>query len=1250
MTGRLQLIEQRLIDIDPAGFQNLCDAYLVLRENEYSSFNRTGSQLGKQKTIKGTPDSFIRLTDNKLEFIEYTTQADSKITKIKEDLDKCLDSSKTGVEKDKVHKIIICFNSRLTVKEETIIQSYAEFNNIKLELIGIDTLALEIMSKYLWLSRDFLGIPIDTGQILPFDKFISEYNNKASQLSTPLDNTFLHRKKELEEISNHLLTEDLLILSGAPGVGKTKMGIEATNKFIEENHSYQAFAISKKDSDIFEDLKIQLKTDKDYILLIDDANRQLSNLSQIFGVYKEIRNGEIKIIITVRNYALSNIKKASLDFQSQIININKFSDEEIVDIIKSDSFKTLKNWDQTKIVEIADGNARLAIMAARLVQQKQTKFLWGDASDLFDSYFQTFLKDFDLFENENLLKTFAIISFFFTIDRENKAFIENVLKLFELDYHLFNEAIEVLHNRELIEVQYNHARVSEQVMATYFFYKVFIKDSLLLFKTLLFNYFPEWKSRFKDSVISANNSFGYENVFSKINNTLDEYFSAIKNDNVKILDFLDLFWFYKQNDTISYFYDLTKTLPEPENPEYLTNYENNDFVFEKEQTLNFLTRFFDHLTDLFIPAIELCFEYIRKKPQHLPELIRRIREHLIFDEKDERIGYQRQVDFISIIVKNFKESKDHYIAAFFPIAKTFLQHYYRIIHGGRKNNVISYEYPIPLYEVTQNLRTILWQTIFYSFEKYPIEVFDVVKTSIHHHHQLIPKILDFDLMLLIPFIQKKFTPSNFKHTHFIHEMNYYLNRETELKNRSYRELKTLFNTEEYSTFCKLHWNKLRDKNIFDFDDYDEYEKLKTEEIINNFTFSSETEFEKLHKTVANILKIKEDNHFSVGKSIDLVIKTNFATNKYLGFKLLVSVLDNYSSGLYFLHDTISTIAGTSKEWCKKLWNIIEKWNNENSLMWKINFFNYVKDEYINEFYCQSLIDTIQSIDKYAYIYIESYIRFSIIQKDIIIKIIKIVVNKIDQHKVTIVFSDDIFENDIGLFSNDYQLLKDAYFQQYRINHTQIFDINGKGFEQIFRQHPNFLIDFFNEFYTEINISGSDINIKFGFIWEYEGYEDVISETSDFLIENNYYLGFGKHSHSILFKDVKISQKEKAFNFILKELKKYSLDVRRVTIYLDTIRNCMNEKFEEALLFYLSVNYGVENFEKIDWVGNVGMISGDANFGDIYAKRWENILRIVEKSEKTLEMIPIKSFLKKEITQQYEWAESERKRKFIKPDW
>jgi hypothetical protein len=301
MNGRLKLIEQQLLGIDSAAFQNLCDIYLAFREQEFASINRTGSQFGKQKTVKGTPDTFFRLADGSLRYVEFTTKADGLVDKIQEDIDKCLDPTKTGVPANQVHKIIICFNSRLDVAEETAITQYAVSKNIRIELIGLDWLALEIYSKYLILAKDILGIPLDTGQLLPLQNFIDEYNNKAGKLSTPLDNTFLHRKTELADIENILATNDLLIISGFPGVGKTKIALEALDKFLATNKDYSAFAVSKKDQDISEDLKIHLQQEKNYILLVDDANRQLPNFKQILGVFRENRKGNIKLLITLQN-------------------------------------------------------------------------------------------------------------------------------------------------------------------------------------------------------------------------------------------------------------------------------------------------------------------------------------------------------------------------------------------------------------------------------------------------------------------------------------------------------------------------------------------------------------------------------------------------------------------------------------------------------------------------------------------------------------------------------------------------------------------------------------------------------------------------------------------------------------------------------------------------------------------------------------------------------------------------------------
>lgn len=1251
MTGRLQLIEQKLIAIDPAGFQNLCDAYLILRENEYSSLNRTGSQLGKQKTVIGTPDSFVRLEDNKLAYIEYTTQAESKVSKIIDDINKCLDESKTGVSPEKLYQIIVCFNSRLTVKEEIEIQKYIESKSKKIELIGIDILALEILSKYVLLSRDFLGIPIDTGQILPFDKFIAEYNNKANQLSTPLDNEFLHRNIELQEILDYLGIGDLLLLSGAPGVGKTKIGIKAIQEFIEKNTTYTSYAIAKKDVDIYEDLKIQLSVDKDYILLIDDANRQLSNFTQILGVFKEERKGNIKIIITVRNYALNDIYKLTNELDKHIVEIKKFTDEEITQIIASDSFKILNNKYQKKIVEISDGNARLAVMAARLANEKQTKFLWGDVSDLFDSYFDKFISDFDLFKNKTILKVLGIVSFFFTINRNNKTFIESLIKIFDIDYYEFNEAIEELHKRELIEVQFNRARVSEQVMATYFFYKVFIKDNILSFKLLLKNFFTDWKPRFTDSIIPANNSFGYENVITKIEHDLSEYFQTISGNEEAIIDFFDLFWFYKQEDTISYFYHKTSQLPEPVSLIYLTHYETNDFVYNKEQTLDFISRFFNHLTEWFKPSIELGFEYIRKKPEHLPEFIRRIRENLMFDESDERLDFKRQVDFIDILIENFKSNKPHYISAFFALAKSFLAHSFHVTHGGRKHTITWYNYPLPFYDVTKELRTKIWETLFKNYEVYPDEVFDVIKDFKPTRQDLIPDIMDYDLSLLVPFISEKLSPNIFKHAYFVHDMIYWNDREGKIKNRSYRDLKQKFLTEEYLTFCKLDWNRLRDKHEFDYDfnDWKEYDNLKSEEIRKSFVFRDEADFQKLLTAISNFKSIKEKDYILTGQSIDIVVEENFIRNNELGFRLLKTILSNYPSGLNLLYKSVNTIVNLSKDWASRLWTELENWNNENSLFWRIIFFNYLPDSLINEYYCEKLYVTIKSIDKYAYLYLELYSKYNLIDKQITKNILITVSNKINNQNIIITFSDDVFEKNLEYFDHDYELIRLSYFQQYSISNRS-FDYRSMGFAKIFENYPHFLKDFVSEYYTDDSLNNDDSSLNLSFIWDTKLNYKIIEESMDLVIKKNPYCGIGDHSINIFFNKLNDNQITNAIEFSKLYLSNNKDDCQKINLIFDGIRHCLNNLFEEILLYFLTINSEPEIFQKIDWVGNVGVQVGEVNFGELYAKKWENILEIVNKSKNTLAMIPIKAYLKKKITEQYKTAEYERERKFLIPDW
>lgn len=1248
MTGRLKLIEQQLLGIDSAAFQNLCDVYLALREQEFASINRTGSQFGKQKTVKGTPDSFFRLSDGSLRYVEFTTKEDGLVAKIKEDIDKCLDSTKTGVPANEIHKIIICFNSRLTVAEETEITKHAVANNVRIELIGLDWIALEIYSKYLILAKDILGIPLDTGQLLPLQNFIDEYNNKAGKLSTPLDNEFLNRKTELTEIESNFSSNDILIISGFPGVGKTKIALEYLSTFLSIHNDYTAFAVSKKDMDISEDLRIHLEQDKNYVLLVDDANRQLVNFKQILGVFKEPRKGNIKLLITVRDYALNDIVSECFDYDPQKITINKFTDEEITQIINSDSFEIRNPKYQKRIVELADGNARLAVMAARLAKQQQELFLLGDVSDLYDSYFQTFIKDFDIFGNKALIKTLGLISFFFTIDRSNKEFIEKLLNDFDLDYHEFNEAIDELQKREFIEVQYNHVRVSEQVMATYFFYKVFIKDEILSFRTLVFNYYISWKKRFSDTIIPSNNSFGYVNVFKKINTSLDEFMYSIYDEEEKILEFFSLFWFYKREETLNYFHQKLTKIPEPVNAIYSTNYEMNDYVWNRDKTLDFLSNLFNNNTESYIPSLELSFEYCRKMPELLPELIRRIRERILFDEDDERSGFARQVELFKLLILKFNENKAPYVESFFALSITFLSHHFQIHKSGRNHSIIFYHYPIPFNDVTKEFRKGIWKTLIDNYEIYPVQILSIIKNFKPGYKEPIKEIIEYDLTFLFPFIESKLNPNKFEDIYFVHEFVNWLNR-IELSDRSYQKLKEKFYSKEFEYFRKLDWNRVRGKQDYDFEKYEDFQKLKEEDIKSSFVFKEESKFEELHKAIANTLSIENNNGGGIYQSLDIIVEENFNLNEEIGFKLLKSILKNYPKGMNPLYKSLTTIEKKSADWALKIWNVLKLWTNENQVYWKLTFFDCLPNEYANEFYKNELIDTFSSFTNHiGYLRFESVAKYLPIDTEIIHKALKIIVEKIETQNLRITLSYHFFEIYPQNITDDFPLLSKAYIQQEKI--SSHFDLERKGIKTLLEINQDFLFEYLRQFYTDSDWHNRNTHNHLPFVWDLENHEEIIEKAANLIIKHNPYFGIGEYSLSILFSHLSELQQQKAKDFIIKYIIKYNSDYKKMNATFDVIRTIFQDFFNTAFAHYLTLNTDLENFKEIYWRGNGGMYSGDVIIGEVHARDWQNILSIVEQSKNQLDLIPIKAYIKKQTEYELKSGEEERKRKFINPDW
>lgn len=1238
---RLQAIENALLSINQAAFQELCDSFLLLRNNNYSSFSRTGSQDGKQKTIKGTPDTFLLLPNGRFVFVEYSTNLTAGVSKLMDDIKKCIDQTKTGIPLNQIAEIILCVNFNLKAEEVQNLIDLLATTRIVLTLYTLDALSLELHLHHRDLAHLYLGLPLDTGQIVSIETFIIEYNRASQGISTPLDNTFLHRQNELKELKESIHNFDFIIITGAAGIGKTKLSLEGINSFLTENLSFTAYCVSYKSHTLLDDLYQYFDSEKDYLLFVDDANR-IDAFNQITGFYKSARKGKLKIIITVRDYAFQEIGILCQEFIPKRINIVKFSDEQIIDIIKANPFEILNPDYQKEIVRIADGNPRLAIMTALLAKAEQNIYALFDVSDLFEKYFSTFIKDDGEFASKLNIKCLGLIAFFYTIPFKNKEVTASILNNFEIDYSEFIEVIDNLDKLELVEIQFEHVKIPEQNLSTYFFYKAFIKDNHLSFYTLLNKFFESNSNRFRECVIPANNTFGHQNVMDKLQPDLRKYLLTVKGEGEKAFKFLSTFWYYLQTEALAYVFNLVESLPIVSTSKYEVTYANNAFSYNQNNIVELLGEFFRFPNNLK-DALELAFEYTRKKPDHLPELIHKIREQLIFDQDDEPNGFPRQNILYDILLKGISGGDALHSTVFYEFSKTFLSFKFQHTKGGRNHSFYWYYYPIPNVPIIQQFRKRIWECIDTYFDRYPNDSLHLLESYASVSPDVIKEIMEFDLPFLINIIEKHLSPDSFEHCRYVQEQISWCKRNS-LAHQSFSLLSQRFRNQTYDIYLKIDWNRLRDKEEYEYEfkNYREYERLKEAEIRTSFVFVNNSEVVQFYDTFVYLQNAAE-NKWNYLSSLDFIIDENCSKNFALGLQIMQLIISKGNELKYIPRIAFYNHLKT-KETTNAIWEIIHATEFTNKSLWEFSFFENLDETLINSDYAKALILTVSKIIEPSIVQFDRLERFTKIEPNIFQIILKIIVDKNEFEGTRLQVWMDFFDTHFDKLGDDLELIKKAYLQQSKI-HSH-FDHGGKGFLKILRKDLGFLVEYVNSLYSDNHFGVSADHRDLSFVWQVENIESGLIDVFDFVIEREPYYGILDHFCNSFFRNLQNGTREKAKIFLLEYCKINFHDFNKMNIVVDIARHSMSELFEEILLFFITLNQDVEVFSKIFWRGNGASGIGDVILADIEMSDWKKIQSIVEKSEVGIKLLPIKKYLNGRIESCERFGDLERQRRFL----
>lgn len=1245
--SRLQTIENRLKEINGTVFQELCDSYLIIRDHNYLAISRTGSQTGKQKTTKGTPDTFFQLPNGNFLYSEITTDTSTK-NKLANDIKACFDPDKTKIPIDKIQEIIICFNWNIGQEKITELNELAQTfkADIRIRYLMLQELALELHLNHRDLAHQYLGLPLDTGQIVSIDNFIKEYDRASKGIATPLNNTFLHRETELEQLNNAIDSHDFIILTGAPGIGKTKLAIETINDYLANNLSYQAYCVSYKSHTLLEDLYQYFDIEKDYLLFVDDANR-IDAFEQITGFFKANRNGKLKIIITVRDYAFQEVGRKCQEFLTQRIDLQKLNDDQIIDIIKSEPFEILNPDYHKEIVRISDGNPRLAIMTSLLAKKEQNLYALHDVSDLFEKYFSTFIKDDGEFDNPLNIRCLGIIAFFYTIPYKNKEITQSIIEKFDISYNDFIDTIDKLDKMELAEIQFEHVKVPEQNLATFFFYKAFIKDNLLSFQVLLNNYFENYQSRFKDSIIPANNTFGPQKVMDKIKPELIEYWYLIRNNSEKSFNFLNSFWFYLQGQTLEFTYQYIEKFPKIEETTYDTSYENNQFNYEKDNIIELLGNFFRLNSNSLKDSIELLFKYVTRKPDTLPELIHKIRELLIFDRDDELNDFYRQKTLFNILTEGVKKNDELLSTSFYELSKTFLSYKFQQFKGGRNNSFYHYQYPIPKNNTIQEFRTEIWETLNNNYASRPEMAFRLLKNYSRVHPDVNNEIMEFDIPFVLNIIDNHLNDETFAHCKYVQDQVRWFKRH-DFNSPEFSNLTNRFVNETFLTFLKIDWDRFRDKEMYEFDDFREYERLKEAEIRTSFVLNNTNEINDFYDTFI-LLKNLAENNWNYNNTFDFVVDENCSRDFDIGLALLNKVIEKGNELKYIPRNILRNQLKTDSK-ANQIWAIIQTKEFDLKELWELSFYDYIDDTLINKDFALSLVNTVTEMSSPNTIHFDRLERFLTVEPNLFQIILRTITDKNEKENTQLQVWMDFFSKHFENLGDDIELIKKAYIQQNLIqNH---FDYEGKGFIAILKIDKNFLIEFVESLYSvtdRYSLGGDHSDMRY--VWNIENIEETLIHVFDLIIENDLYFGISEHYCNVFFRNPREEeQKKRANDFIRKYVIDNNQDYKKMQIIVDLIRHSRKELFEEIFLLFISLNQDSEIFGRLMWRGNGGSYSGDVIIGDIQAAEWRNFLEIANKSDLGIKLIPIKNYINEQIQSCLKKGDWERQRKFLRNDY
>ena len=161
------------------------------------------------------------------------------------------------------------------------------------------------------------------------------------------------------------------------------------------------------------------------------------------------------------------------------------------------------------------------------------------------------------------------------------------------------------------------------------------------------------------------------------------------------------------------------------------------------------------------------FEFVRKQPQYLSNLIHKIRETLTFDCNDAGTNFNRQRILFEKLIGGVYQKDELYCEAFYELSKTFLLFKFEHTEAARNHSFRIYYYQLPLDDSIKNFRKNIWECINTNFTD---DAFELLENYSQISPDVIKEIMEFDMTFVCEIVEQHMLPHSISHCKFVHEL------------------------------------------------------------------------------------------------------------------------------------------------------------------------------------------------------------------------------------------------------------------------------------------------------------------------------------------------------------------------------------------------------------------------------------------------------------------------------------------------